>query len=600
MVEAVIDPGAAGPDQEPEDRTAPLEKEVKGVNERLASLEKTIHALVATPRSPANIDDRFQRTNIVRSPRTLEDGQNVPFEGASSFTAHSKQVSQAFRSTATSTGLPSESLSTSGLGRDRLNDEKKGPVDDLYELPPMSLVLKTLRAAKTNPKRYFPGLSDLNVTSMTDMCQKVYFPTEDCSTAFVTVVICGLWKMFHNFGERDLHQHGLDELEFERARALCKRSLDDAARCTPLLIEHSYRQIQALLLLSAFLLETSRPSLALSFISACARACQDMGYHCLKIDSPDSQAQQKIITFWYVFSIDRGLSLNFGRSPSLQDYDVTASRPTLVEAQGDRDLFFCVVSVELAYLQGDVYEQLYSGRAQSESANVKAQRAHVLADRMIRLRHQLLSFEASDDISAMDMIENYGLVLQSHLALIYRAIPSTRGDSPLHFCDECVTASRAAMEGYNAAWEKYLTREGTAWKTAINWTYLFSPFTPFIVLFGEVVTFRSEADLKLMEVSLETLKSAAQHSSGVTKLHDACEMFFNLAKAYMAQTMKKGESYDGPLHQQPATGAFDQTSLHGLDWDAMLDDWDLGLGGENAREMSSFLTGSFFSWPIMP
>lgn len=98
-----------------------------------------------------------------------------------------------------------------------------------------------------------------------------------------------------------------------------------------------------------------------------------------------------------------------------------------------------------------------------------------------------------------------------------------------------------------------------------------------------------------MEVSLETLKAAAQHSSGVTKLHDACEMFFNLAKAYMAQAIKRGESYDGPLHQQPATGVFDQTSLHGLDWDTMLDDWDLGLGGETAREMSSFLTGSFFS-----
>ena len=84
---------------------------------------------------------------------------------------------------------------------------------------------------------------------MTEMCQKVYFPTEDCSTAFVTVVNAGLWNMFNNFGERDLHQHGLDELDFERARALCKRNLDDAARCTLLLLEHSYRQIQALLLL---------------------------------------------------------------------------------------------------------------------------------------------------------------------------------------------------------------------------------------------------------------------------------------------------------------------------------------------------------------
>jgi hypothetical protein len=78
-------------------------------------------------------------------------------------------------------------------------------------------------------------------------------------------------------------------------------------------------------------------------------------------------------------------------------------------------------------------------------------------------------FEVCDDISTMDMIEGLDLALQLHLALIYRAIPSPRGDSPLHFCDECVTASRAAMEDYNAAWEKYRTREDTTWKTVISW-----------------------------------------------------------------------------------------------------------------------------------
>ncbi|KAL8916800.1 MAG: hypothetical protein Q9208_008339 [Pyrenodesmia sp. 3 TL-2023] len=404
-------------------------------------------------------------------------------------------------------------------------------------------VLRPLQHTRSKPHK----LSHPPPLSLADMCQKVYFPTEDCSTAFVTVVISGLWALFGNFGVRDLHQHGLDEQEFERARALCKRNLDDAARC----------------------------------------------YHCLTSDSSDPQAQQKIITFWFLFSVDRGLSLNFGRSPSLQDYDVSASRPTLVEAQGDTDLFSCAVIVELAYLQGAIYEQLYSGRAQSESADVKAQRARVLADRIRRFRHQLLSVDPSDNPSATDTIEGIGLILQSHLALIYRAIRSTRGDSPLHFSDECVTASRAAIEGYNAAWEKYQAREDPAWKTLINWTYLFSPFTPFIVLFGTVVAFQSEADLKLMEVSVETLKSAAQHSSGVAKLHHVCETFLNLAKAYVAQIK-------GPLYQQPATDTFDPTSIYGQDWDAMLDDWDLGLGVENAREMSSFLTGGFFPWPNMP
>lgn len=81
------------------------------------------------------------------------------------------------------------------------------------------------------------------------MCQKIYFPTEDFSAAFVTMVNAGLWSLFHNFGERDLHQHGLDDLQVERARAICKRNLDEAARSTPLLLERSYTQIHALLLL---------------------------------------------------------------------------------------------------------------------------------------------------------------------------------------------------------------------------------------------------------------------------------------------------------------------------------------------------------------
>ncbi|KAL8746932.1 MAG: hypothetical protein Q9184_007679, partial [Pyrenodesmia sp. 2 TL-2023] len=195
------------------------ENEVKGVTERLASLEKTIHTLVASPRSPANTDHRLQRTSTVRSPRNLEDDHDVPFEGASSFTAHSKQASQAFTSAATWAGLPSEPYSTSSLGGDLSMDEAKEPVRDHYQLPEQSLVLKTLRAAKTNPKKYFPGLSDLNITSLTDMCQKVYFPTEDCSTAFVIVVISGLWALFSGFGERDLQQHGLDEQEFKHAKA---------------------------------------------------------------------------------------------------------------------------------------------------------------------------------------------------------------------------------------------------------------------------------------------------------------------------------------------------------------------------------------------
>ena len=126
-------------------------------------------------------------------------------------------------------------------------------------------------------------------------------------------------------------------------------------------------------------------------------------------------------------------------------------------------------------------------------------------------------------------------------------------------------------------------------------TYLFSPFTPFIVLFGTVIAFKSEADLQLMRASVETLKAAAQYSSGVAKLHLACETFFKLASAYMAQVIKKSESSESQLLEQPVAKAFGPASLYGQDWDTMLDGWDLGLAGESAREMTSYVTGNFFS-----
>lgn len=81
------------------------------------------------------------------------------------------------------------------------------------------------------------------------MCQKVYFPTEDYSRAFETVVNAGLWKLFNNFEDRDLYQHRIDKQDFEDARLACKNNLDETARSTPLLLDHSYIQIQALLLL---------------------------------------------------------------------------------------------------------------------------------------------------------------------------------------------------------------------------------------------------------------------------------------------------------------------------------------------------------------
>jgi len=81
----------------------------------------------------------------------VADDHNSPFDGASSFAAHSKQVRQAFGSiiTATSTGFPSESPLNPGFRADLSNAETVEPIKDFYELPKVSLVLKAIRVAKS-------------------------------------------------------------------------------------------------------------------------------------------------------------------------------------------------------------------------------------------------------------------------------------------------------------------------------------------------------------------------------------------------------------------------------------------------------------------
>ena len=127
-------------------------------------------------------------------------------------------------------------------------------------------------------------------------------------------------------------------------------------------------------------------------------------------------------------------------------------------------------------------------------------------------------------------------------------------------------------------------------------SYLFSPFVAFIVLFGTVVTTRNEADLQLMQASIETLRAAAEHSDGIAKLYTACETFYNLARVYMKQE-SEADREQANASQMGSIDSFETSAFYQQDWNTMLNNWELGIGGENAREMSVFLSESFPVWP---
>jgi len=129
--------------------------------------------------------------------------------------------------------------------------------------------------------------------------------------------------------------------------------------------------------------------LSRKFVSAAARLCQDAGYHCLQRDSDVPDLDLKILTFWHIFSLDRGLSLNFGRSPTIQDYDISCPKPE-ADLSGDFISIIGYISVELAFIQGEIFAKLYSARAQLESPEQKTALARSLGARLESARQMWL------------------------------------------------------------------------------------------------------------------------------------------------------------------------------------------------------------------
>ena len=81
-----------------------------------------------------------------------------------------------------------------------------------------------------------------------------------------------------------------------------------------------------------------------------------------------------------------------------------------------------------------------------------------------------------------DAVLSLNVVVYSLQTLIYRCIPPPQPAHPLQFCEECVSAARIALKQLVAAWQQIKLQDDQAGRMFINWTLLFVPFVPFIVV----------------------------------------------------------------------------------------------------------------------
>lgn len=123
-----------------------------------------------------------------------------------------------------------------------------------------------------------------------------------------------------------------------------------------------------------YALDASSPSTAWILISTAARMCQSLGYHRLASTGVDqvNKIETKKSLFWYIYILDKTLSLRLGRSSNIHEYDLSSDmRAISKNARLHAWDAMWGLWVETATIHGRVYEQLYSSRALSQSQLVR-------------------------------------------------------------------------------------------------------------------------------------------------------------------------------------------------------------------------------------
>jgi hypothetical protein len=113
-----------------------------------------------------------------------------------------------------------------------------------------------------------------------------------------------------------------------------------------------------------------------------------LGFHRdvpLKPESAETR-RRRVRIFWCIYAIERMLCLRLGRPPSIRDGDITVPIPRGEWDKTAGDLLPVLPKwIDIATIQGRVYDQIYSYGALLQSETVRAERARVLAADFYRI-----------------------------------------------------------------------------------------------------------------------------------------------------------------------------------------------------------------------
>ncbi|ENH68143.1 hypothetical protein FOC1_g10003772 [Fusarium oxysporum f. sp. cubense race 1] len=426
-------------------------------------------------------------------------------------------------------------------------------------MPPVDKAFVCLRMAKENPRvRFF---WDNEATSFTDVFLKVYSPGE-VTHADLIAVNAGLYWLF-----RQCKQTATDscqKADFEAQAVMCRDNLETVLANLPFHQPCNIGTVASMMVASIYCLETCKPSAAWNFIATASHLSQTLGMHskiAMARDPPDIR-MGKIRIFWLVYVQEKGLSLRLGRSSTIHDGDITISVPGLESRPGIGYFGQLDKMKELAYLQGKIFDQLYSSAALAQPRNVRTTRARSLASELEKHMNRMLPSDvclqklyqdAMRQATSTEFVKAFLCTTKvlhlSLFCLIYRAIPAETNQGTA-LGRECIDSAHKALEAHKE------------WQALIH-----SPFVPFIVVFCHIIETGDKNGLDLLESVIKTLQPVTDSafSSGAKKEFHLFKALYDAARNYLEARLSKvsigfgswenassSAHVPSPAHQQPA------------------------------------------------
>ncbi|KAI1409868.1 fungal-specific transcription factor domain-containing protein [Hypoxylon sp. FL1857] len=567
--------GAGQKPKEPRQRvliSSQYERKIDMIEERLGGIETLLRNLSPISASTSSNTEVFTRqssdkttplsvTSRDDTSSTVFDPEDAgDFEGNSSLAAHAVFASEFLEHAVQGThegGSPKIDAALSSLRQIAHMHETRRTVSSFHEfrlpglkqpsktnlrdlpLPPMALVAEKLREMKHGPAPMMLAVlyCFIDVERFTDQCRRVYFNTDDITDATFILVISGLAYVFleAGLGAKDPEE----KAKYDTYYAMCQKNLETVLSQLNLLMPATLENIEALLMAASFSIDISRPSLAWLLNSHASHMCRTLGLHqihTMKDDSPQRKADKSLL-FWCTYMLDKGLSLRLGRASILQDYDISLPHiaPEAKAAYPGTEVM--TLWIKHAQVQGRIYERLYSPGALRQPDSYRVEQVGMLAAEQKHLMAQsmelFVEFENSDDAEGRMfalMLKSDEVSYLSSLALTYRAMPPA-GTRSRTFSDECIDAARAAMLCHQEAME--MMDDQSLKIMYIHWTILYAPFIPFIVIFCLVIETSCADDLQRLADFVQSLEAAVDLSHSIGKLHQLCQVLYNVAQLYI-------------------------------------------------------------------